>query len=76
MGFSNNKYTLEAITTGADIIYDSLRISLGDSLPKDNPNIVDPDLDNPGIKDNPCKNPVIIASLFKFKLNLNFFLWK
>lgn len=48
-------------------MYDIFNISDGESFPSDKPNIVDPDLEKPGITDKPCKNPEIIE--ISFKLN-------
>ena len=53
------RYTVAAVITGTDIMYDILSICCGLRLLNDNPNIVVPDLDNPGITDNPCNIPVI-----------------
>lgn len=53
------RYIVAAVITGTDIMYDILSICCGLRLLNDNPNIVVPDLDNPGITDNPCNIPVI-----------------
>lgn len=57
IGLFKNKYTDEPKITGKDIIYEVFKILSGLYPPKDKPKIVLPDLDSPGITDNPCRNP-------------------